>query len=198
MTSIVRIVLAFVLLAIVSTTANAQTTMRVRGMITAFDANVLSVKTRDGKDVQLKLTENATVAAAKAMKLEELKPVDYVGTTSRTLADGVPKALEVHTLAPTTAPGHIPWDLEPGSMMTNGNVASVVRAAGAQELVLDYKGGTQKIVVPPGTPIVTNTPAERSYLRPGEYIFAVAQVAADGTMTVSRVTVSKDGVRPPQ
>jgi hypothetical protein len=110
----------------------------------------------------------------------------------------VPVALEIHTLAPTTKPGHIPWDLEPDTMMTNGNVAAIVRSAGGQQLTLDYPGSTQKIVVPAGTPIVTNTPADRSFLKPGEYIFTVAQVGADGTMTAQRVTVSRDGVRPPQ
>ena len=136
--------------------------MRVRGTITAFDGNVLSVKSRDGKDLKLKLADNATVVAAKAMKLEDLKPGDYVGSTTRA-KDGVPVALEVHTLAPTTPQGHVPWDLEPDTMMTNGNVAAVVQSAGGQQLTLEYKGGAQKIVVPAGTPIVTNTPADRSF-----------------------------------
>ena len=82
--------------------------------------------------------------------------------------------------------------------MTNGNIGTVVQSAGARELVLEYKGGSQKIMVPPNTPIVTNTPAERSALKPGEYVFTTAQVAAVGTMTVQRVQVSRDGVKPPQ
>jgi hypothetical protein len=65
-------------------------------------------------------------------------------------------------------------------------------------VTLQYKDGSQKIMVPAGTPIVTNTPADRSYLKPGEYIFTAAQVGADGTMTVQRIQVSRDGVRPPQ
>ena len=177
--------------------ADGQTSMRVRGTITAFDGNVLSVKSRDGKDLKLRLADNATVVAAKALKLEDLKPGDYVGSTTR-IKDGVPVALEVHTLAPTTPPGHIPWDLEPDTMMTNGNVAAVVQSAGAQQLTLEYKGGAQKIVVPAGTPIVTNTPADRSFLKPGEYIWTSAQIGADGIMTAQRIQVSRDGVRPPQ
>ena len=193
--------LAAVLLAIlgfVSAAAHAQTPQRVRGTITALDGDVLSVKTREGKDLNLKLGEKAVVVAAKAMKLEDLKPGDYVGTTTQKRADGALVAVEVHTLAPTTKPGHTPWDLEPGSMMTNANVATVGQSAGARELKLEYPGGSQTIVVPPGTPIVTNVPADRSALKPGEYIFTVAQVSPDGTMLVQRVTVSRDGVKPPQ
>ena len=180
----------------VVTAAEPQTSVRVRGTITAFDGNVLSVKSRDGKDLKLRLADNAVVVAAKAIKLEDLKPGDYVGSTTRT-KDGVPVALEVHTLAPTTKPGHIPWDLEPDTMMTNGNVAAVVQSAGGQQLTLEYTGSSQKILVPAGTPIVTNTPADRSFLKPGEYIWTAAQIGTDGTMTVQRVQVSKDGVKPP-
>lgn len=184
--------LLFAVLAIASLAAQAQSTLRVRGTITAFDGNVLSVKSREGKDLQLRLTDKTVVAAAKAMKLEDLKPGDYVGSTTRTGADGTLIAVEVHTLASTTPPGHIAWDLEPGSMMTNGNVGTLVQAAGGQHLTLEYKGGPQKIFIPPGTPIVTNTPVDRSFLKPGEYVFTGAQIAPDGTMTVQRIQVSRD------
>jgi hypothetical protein len=185
------------LLGIATVSVHAQSTLRVRGTISEFDGSVLSVKSRDGKDLKLKLADNATIAAAKAMTLSDLKPGDYVGATTRSGPDGARVAVEIHTLAPTTPEGHIPWDLEPESMMTNANVASV-ESAGGQYVTLQYKGGSQKILVPAGTPIVTNTPADRSYLKRGEYIFSIAQVGADGLMTVQRVQVSRDGVRPPQ
>jgi hypothetical protein len=192
--------LHFVLLSLLisaSVAVYGQTNLRVRGTITAFDGSVLSVKTREGKDVRLKLDDKAVVVAAKPLKLEDLKPGDYVGTTTMA-RDGALIAVEVHTLPATAAQGHRPWDLQEGSMMTNGNVGTVVQSAGAHQLTLEYKGGSQKIVVPPGTPIVTNTPVDRSALKPGEYVFTTAQVAADGTMTVQRVQVSRDGVKPPQ
>ena len=191
-------ILLVALFAVATATAHAQVSLRVRATITALDGNVLSVKTREGKDLQLRLSDDTAVAAAKAMKLEDLKPGDYVGTTTQARADGTLVAVELHTLAPTTKPGHIPWDLQPGSMMTNGNVTgAVARSPDGQRLTLDYPGGSQTVVVPPGTPIVTNTPADRSALKPGEYIFTVATVATDGTMIVQRIQVSRHGVRPP-
>lgn len=194
-----KLALLGALLVFACSAALAQVSLRVRGTITALDGNVLSVKTREGKDLQLRLSDKVVVVAAKALKLEELKPGDYVGTTTQARADGTLVAVEVHTLAPTTKPGHTPWDLQPGAMMTNGNVAgSVAPTSGARELKLEYQGGSQTVLVPPGTPIVTNTPADRSALKPGEYIFTAAAVAADGTMTVQRIQVSRDGVKPPQ
>lgn len=52
--------------------------------------------------------------------------------------------------------------------------------------------------MPDGIPIVRAVPGGRSDLAVGEYVFAVAQQAADGTLTAPRIQVSKDGVRPPQ
>ena len=195
----VQLTLLFAVFAFASTAAQAQAT-RIRGQITGVKGDILSVKTREGKDVQIKLSEQTAIAASKALKLEDLKSGDYVGTTTEKRADGALVAVEVHILPKTAKPGHTSWDLKPGSMMTNGNIAggSVVKSAGGQELKIDYEGGSQTVVVPPGTAIVTSVPADRSYLKPGEYIFTTATAGPDGVLTTQRIQVSHDGVRPPQ
>jgi uncharacterized protein DUF5666 len=192
------IVMFFSALMAASASAIAQTNVRVRGTITAFDGKVLSVKARDGKDLSLQMTEKTTVAAAKAITLADLKPGDYVGSTAMRNAEGKLVAREVHTIPRTVPEGHGPWDLEPGSTMTNANVGTVAKAAGGEELTLEYKGGSQKILVPAGTPVVTTVPADRSLLVPGAYVFIAAQAAADGALTALRIQASKDGVKPPQ
>jgi hypothetical protein len=193
-----RSVLIGVALAFVSSTVFAQVVLRVRGTITGIEGDVLSVKTREGRDLRIRMSEKLVVVAAKAIRLEDLKPGEYAGATTRTRGDGALVALEVHTLPATARQGHFGWDLEPASMMTNGAVGTVGKATGGQELVIQYKEGSQKIIVPPGTPIVTTVDADRSALKTGEYIFTQAAVAADGTTTTQRITVSKDGVKPPQ
>jgi len=111
--------------------------------------------------------------------------------------DGALVALEVHYLPPNVPPGHTPWDLQPGSTMTNANVEAVVQSAGNRELTLKYKDGMQKILVPDGVPIVRAVPGARSDLVVGEYVFIAAQGAPDGKLTALRIQVSKDGVKPP-
>lgn len=97
--------------------AIAQTSQRIRGTITAFEANVLSVKSRDGRDLKIELTEKASVATVKAVKLAELKSGDYVGSTTKKRADGALVALEVHVIPQGVGEGHRPWNLEPETMM---------------------------------------------------------------------------------
>jgi hypothetical protein len=191
-------IVALAALTLIAPAAGAQAPSRVRGTIVSVDGKVLTVKSRDGRDLKIELADNLTVAVAKAIRFEDVKQGDYVGATTTTRADGTHVAVEVHYLAPTVQEGQSAWDLVPGSTMTNANVASIVTAAGNGELTLQYKGGTQKIVVPEGVPVVRAVPGTRADLVPGEYVFTVAQTGADGTLTTTRVQVSKDGVKPPQ
>jgi len=189
--------LAFALVASFATAQ--QKAQRIRGTITALDGNVLAVKSRDGKDLRIELTDKVSVATARAIALSDLKQGTYVGVTTTKRDDGKLVAVEVHTIPPTVREGHGSWDLQAGAMMTNANIESMVQSAGGQELSLVYKDGSQQILVPPGTPVVTTSPADRSALKPGEYVFMSAEIGPDGRMSASgRIQVSKDGVKPPQ
>ena len=188
-----RLALLFLLLA--TTAAFAQAPTRVRGTITALDGDVLSVKSREGKDLKIHLTPNVGVTTAKSTTLEALKG-KYVGVTAIS-KDGRMTAVEVHAIPPQAKPGHFPWDLQPGSTMTNANLDGVAQVSGGNEIVLNYEGGSQKILVPPGTPIVAFEPGSRADLKPGEWIWTNARQEADGKIVSERLNVSKDGVKPP-
>ncbi len=177
--------------------AEAQTNVRVRGTITGIDGKLLSVKSRDGKDLRIELADNLTVGVAKAVRFEEFKVGDYVGATTKPGPDGMPVAVEVHYLAPTVPEGQLASD-QPGSTMTNANVISTVAGTGSRELTLQYKDGMHRFTVPEGVPLVRTVPGTRGDLVPGEYVFVGAQAAADGALTAARIQVSKDGVKPPQ
>lgn len=185
-------------MALMVSVAHAQTSVRIRGTITAIDGNVLSVKSRDGRDLKIQLADNVAVAVARPARFEDLKQGDYVGATTKPGPDGKPVAIEVHYIPTTVPEGQIPWDLEPGTTMTNANVSAAAQAAGGRELTLQYKGGTQTMAVPDGAALVRTVPGTRADLIPGEYVFIGAQAAADGTLSAARVQVSKDGVKPPQ
>src|SRR5881394_4347997 len=126
---------------------------RVRGTITAFDGTTLSVKTREGADVKIELAPNATFAYMKKVGFTDIKPGTPLGTTTVKSADGKVIARELHLFNPNKPipnEGSRPWDLEPGSMMTNARVV----ATKASELTLGYGGVEQNVVVPADTPMV--------------------------------------------
>jgi Domain of unknown function (DUF5666) len=175
--------------------------VRVRGTIEHVDGDSYIVKSRDGAELKVKLAANAMVVALVKASLADIKPGSYVGVAGMPQADGSQRALEVHVFPEAmrgTGDGHRPWDLQPQSTMTNGNVEQSVAASDGQALTLKYKDGEKKIVVPANTPIVSYVPGDKTELKPGAKIFiAAATKQPDGTLQAPRVNVGRDGVTPP-
>lgn len=197
MRSFLSFILAFCLTA--PAVAQQQTT-RVRGSIAAIEATSMTVVARDGQQVKLALTPETGVAAVKALDLQSIQPGSYIGTAAKPGADGSLEAIEVVVFpeaARGTGEGQFPWDLVPGSSMTNGTVNGVVEVAKGRTLDVMFKGQKASITVPPSAPVVTFGPAERGDLKPGLPVFVTARPAADGTMTAARIVVGRDGVAPP-
>jgi len=178
--------------------AQAPQNVRIRGTITAISGDLLSLESRDGTNLKISMNEKTTVATARAIALADLPKNEFVGVTAVKGADGVLGAREVHTIPKTANEGHTEWDLEPGASMTNAYIESNVQGNNGRELTMVYKGGSQRIRVPAGTPVVTTDPADRSALAPGIYVFMAAQVAVDNTITALRIQAERAGVKPPQ
>jgi uncharacterized protein involved in high-affinity Fe2+ transport len=175
----------------------------IRGKISAVEKQSLKVTTSAG-EVLVKLPDNVRIGGVEAAKLSDITAGNYVGATSVKQADGSLKALEIHIFpesARGTGEGHRPWDLQPGSTMTNANVEKVEQVAvekiQGELLTLKYKDGEQKIFIPPGTPIVKNVPGDQSLLKPGTGVYIPAVRGEDGTLTATRITVGVGGVMPP-
>jgi hypothetical protein len=175
--------------------------VRVRGTIEQVDGLNLMVRSRDGAELKVVLADNALVVAIAKASLADVKPGAFVGVTGMPQPDGTQRALEVHVFPEAmrgTGEGHRPWDLQPESTMTNGNVDQTVVGIEGQTLTLSYKGGEKKIVVPSDAPIVSIAPGDRTDLKPGTKIFIVAaKKQADGTLLAPRVNIGKDGLTPP-
>jgi hypothetical protein len=62
----------------------------------------------------------------------------------------------------------------PNSTMTNANIDSAVVSADGQELVLKYKDGEKKFIVPKSVEVVMFAPAAVADLKLGEKVFVVA------------------------
>jgi hypothetical protein len=173
---------------------------RIRGEITAVDANTVTVKRRGSGDVlKIALKSDVNVGAVKNIQLADIKQGAFIGTATETGADGKLTALEVVVFpeaARGTGEGHYAWDLMPGSMMTNANVDTVASGVKGRVLTLSYKGGSKEVTVPDATPVVTFAPAMRADLIVGKKVFIVA-TGASSAYTATRIVVEKDGVVPP-
>jgi hypothetical protein len=179
----------------------AQDTVRVRGTIERVDGNNLIVKSRDGAELKIALAEKALIVAIIKAALADIKQGSFVGVTGMPQADGSQRAIEVHIFPESmrgTGEGHYPWDLRPGSTMTNANVEHMVTGVDGHTLSVKYKDGEKKLIVPPDATIVTYTPGDKSELKPGTKIFiAAAKKLPDGSLEAPRVNYGKDGITPP-
>jgi hypothetical protein len=176
-------------------------TVRIRGTIEAVDGNLLSIKTREGTDVKVKMTDNVAVFAVIKTDLSEIKQGSYIGVTAMPQPDGVQKAVAVHIFPENqrgAAEGFRPWDARPGSSMTNATVAETVKGTDGQDILVKYKDGEKKVLVPPDTPIVTFVASDKSEIKPGaKTIIFSANKKEDGTLEAARVNVGRDGLTPP-
>jgi hypothetical protein len=193
---------AFVLLLATSMAApQAPDIVRVRGTIESVDGQMLDVKGRDGTPIKVKLADDVRVLAVDKKSLADVKQGVFVGITAMPQPDGTQKAVEIHIFPEAlrgTGEGHRPWDLMPNSTMTNANIDSAVTSIDGQELVLKYKDGEKKFIVPANIEVVMFAPAAVADLKPGEKIFVVAgKKQPDGTIAAPSIVVGRNGVNPP-
>lgn len=196
---------AFALATTLATQAIAQQpptpTVRIRGAIEAVDGNVLAIKTREGSDVKVKMTDNVAIFAVVKTELAEIKQNSYIGVTAMPDPDGTQRAIAVHIFPENqrgAAEGFRPWDARANSTMTNATVAETVKGTDGQNILVKYKDGEKKVVVPPETPIVTFVASDKSEVKPGAklIIFGAAK-KDDGSLEAARVNVGRDGLTPP-
>jgi hypothetical protein len=192
---------AILALLTVTSIANAQSPVRLRGTVDRIEGPMYVMKLRDGTEAKVSLAENALVVAIVKASLSDIKQGSFVGSTGIPQADGSQKAIEVHIFPEAmrgTGEGHYPWDLRPQSTMTNANVEQTVAGVDGQTLTLKYKDGEKKILVPPDAMIVTYVPGDKSEITPGTKIFiAAAKKQEDGTFQTPRINYGKDGLGPP-
>jgi hypothetical protein len=173
------------------------TRTRIRGSVETVDGPNLIVRTGSGQSVAIVMAPNFGVSGVVKKDLADIKPGDFVASTSVREADGTLRALEVHYLRSGSSEGQFPYDLEPNSLMTNAVVAGVSTAANGRMLRVTYKGSVANILVPTEAPVVAFVPGDLSLLRPGAAIVIFATARPDGTVTATGATVEKDGVKPP-
>ena len=193
----IRIGLAGMALLLGAATAQAQN-VNLRGTIEAFDGKVVTVKTREGLTGPVELPEATPVAITQPFSLADVKPGMVLGVTTVKRADGATVAIDLRPIPATANQGLSPWDLQPDATMTNGAVEGAAQAPNGNEITLNYKSGTVKVLVLPTTAMSRSAPGTRDDIKPGVGVFSVARREAGDRLVAIRMQVGKDGLSPTQ
>jgi hypothetical protein len=178
----------------------AEAPQHIRGTLTSFQDQSLSIKTPRGTSETVKVPKEAGLFIVTPADISAVKPGRFVGITS-VEQGGKQVAREVHVFAESLrglGEGHYPWDLESDTnMMTNADIARVEEAGGNRVLKVQYKGGEQTIEVPKDAVIVMFDKTSPDQVVPNRKAFVVANKQADGSLVAAGVVVGADGVKPP-
>ncbi len=209
----IQLALAGAIIAASCAAATAQT-LRVRGSIEKADGNVLTLKSTDGAELKLALTDNAMIVAVVKASMADIKEGTFLGSAAMPQPDGSQKALEVHIFPEQmrgTGEGHRPYAPVPNSTMTNGSASgATVSGVDGSTMMVKYKDGEKKIVVPPDAPIVEKrivVPPDAPIVRyeiggkgdlkaGARFTVLAATRKPDGTLEANRINVGRDGVVP--
>jgi hypothetical protein len=175
----------------------AQAPGRIRGQIEKADGARLVLKTRDGAMLNVKVADDARVAALVKATLADIKTDSFIGIAGIPQADGSIQAYSVHLFLPAqrgVVPDRYgPWDGRPNSTMTNAYVTSMVTAKDGETLMVKYKDGEKKVIVTPQTVIAAAAPGSKDELKAGAQIIIFGwDKQADGSVLAKVMYVGRN------
>jgi hypothetical protein len=184
----------------------------VRGQISVVEANAITVKTNDGKQIRVALPDNAAVftlnkasfsnvdfglyVGSVAVRLDMTSPI--VRATPRETISWLYLGTELRIIDEKLrgiAVGFKKWDQPKGSSMTHGWVDDL------ENRVVSIKyGPTQDeesdVLVGPDVPVTRMLLGQRSDIKTGAFAFVGANKTPDGKFVAAFVFVGKDGLVP--
>lgn len=192
-----RVVAVGFILGCIVSTATAQQPGRIRGEILKRDADVLSVKTREGATLTVKIDAKTRVSALVKASLADIKVDTFIGIAGMPRPDGGIEAFSIHIFLPAqrgVVPDRTgPWDARPGSTMTNAYVESAVTAKDGEELRVKYKDGEKIVVVSPQTAIAAAAKGDASELKAGVQIIVFGwDTQPDGSIMAKTMYVGRE------
>jgi hypothetical protein len=158
---------------------------------------MLSLKTRDGNMMDVKVADDARVSALVKATLADIKTDSFIGIAGTPQPDGSIEAFSIHIFLPAqrgvVPDRHGPWDARPNSTMTNAYVESMVAGKDGETLMVKYKDGEKKITVTPQTVIAAVAPGDKSELKAGAQIIIFAsEKQPDGSVLAKVMYVGRD------
>lgn len=192
--------------------ADAPPVQHVRGTLTTVSPTEVTVSTAGGP-VKLTIGPKTRLVGVVPATAAEITSGAFIGTANVPGSSSMSaRALEVVVFPASmagTGEGDYAWDLPAGkahSSMTNGTVAARrgsmmtnatvtgVNNGSTKTVTLQYKGGSKKVSIEPGTPIVRIVPGSTALLTTGAHVFAVPGAAG---APAAALIVGEHGAIPP-
>jgi hypothetical protein len=186
-----------------STASTSAAPKIVRGAVVSATGSALVLQSDSGQ-VTITLAQPYHVFSRAPGSLSDVKQSTFIGVTTVKQPDGSEQATEIH-IFPEELRGlgegsrmMAPAASATASRMTNGNVSAStqsrmsngnVSSTNGSTLVVEYKGGSQTVTVPPNTP-VTEMKETSKPLAVGDRVSVPVKKAADGTLTSDKVLLS--------
>jgi len=174
--------------------------VRIIGTIDKLDGDVLTVKTKDGQMATATLKADVAIWGMAKSSLANIKPGDFVASGGIKGADGKIHAVELRIFPEGLrgiGEGQRPWSAKPDGVMTNATVGTVTQTPDGNVVHVTYKGGASEFVVGPDVPVSTYVAGDKGFLTPGLAVLAVALRTPDDKLTIGRIYVERDGIKPP-
>ncbi len=180
-----------------------------RGVITKVDTSSITVKTRDGKTIRLRLSDDLTVISLTKGSFTAVDFGVYVGAVGVRLEEYSPivrdslswlhRGFELRIIDEQLrgiAVGHKKWDLTPDSIIAHGWVDDI------EGRVISIKWGPTEIEetdveTPRDAPVLKMALGDRSLIKPDAHVFAGAQKDNDGRYLAVFIFVGQGGIVPP-
>ena len=174
---------------------------RIAGTIERVDDGLLVVRPYEGGGTfEVDLIKDAAVFAVSKGTMADLKPGAFIGVGAMPQPDGSQRAIQVTVFAESQrglGEGFRPWDRLPNSTMTNATVAETVGSVDGPMLTVKYKGGEQKIVVPPDAAILAYSAGDRGEIKVGAHVAMIGvKRKLNGTLEAGRINVGRGDVLP--
>jgi hypothetical protein len=170
---------------------------------------MLTVSSRGGNDVQVKIEQPLEIYSRVPAKLSDVKPNSFVGITSVPQPDGSLHATEIHifpeklrgTNEGSFLMGQGGGQAGGGNRMTNGTVSApaagsgnrmtngTVGAQSGNTVTVRFQSDSQTIVIPANV-TVTEIAKTNTKLTPGMNVVIQTTRAPDGTLKASTVMLS--------
>jgi hypothetical protein len=175
----------------------AQSSVSLNGKMIALKGQELTVETASGPAL-VKLSDKTIIRGEVSIKFSDITAGMYVGATAAKQPDGTFRASRLHVFSEDqrgTGEGHRPLSSAPGSglTMTNANVETVddvaVQNVQGRMLLLKYKGGEIKVLVPSDALVVKRVIGDSKWLKSGAQLSITANRAEDGVLTGTQITV---------